>query len=105
MAKRCTRRRPIYSTTITQHGKAKRQQQLIQKTKRRRRFRFQDKDAFPRDALYVEASIHAYWKHAHQKLNRHLTHATVVIIMTGHEDVMVHCQSIPDRHQAEASLS
>src|ERR1043165_7752964 len=52
-----------------------------------------------------EASIHAYWKRTHRKLNRRLSHATVVIIMTGHEDVTVHCQSIPDGHQAEASLS
>src|SRR3954471_10280942 len=52
-----------------------------------------------------EASSHAYWKHTHRKLNRRLSHATVVIIMTGHEDVTVHCQSIPDRHQEEASLS
>src|ERR1044072_5224027 len=53
VAKCCTRRKHIYSTTITQHGKAKRQQQLIHKFKSRRRFRFQDQDAFPRDALYA----------------------------------------------------
>src|SRR3954469_8118809 len=32
MVEHWARRKPIYSATITQHGKAKRQQQLIQKT-------------------------------------------------------------------------
>ena len=62
-----TRSRPIYSTRIPRHGKAKQQQQLIQKLKRRRRFRFRDRDAFPRVALFTEASIHVHWNHAHQK--------------------------------------
>src|ERR1043165_2956044 len=52
-----------------------------------------------------DASIHARFQHAHRKLNRRLPHATAAIIMTCHEDVTVHWQSIPDSHQAEASLS
>ena len=87
-----TRRRPIYSTRIPRHGKAK-QQQLIQKLKRRRRFRFRDQDAFPRVALFTEASIHTHLNHVHRKLNRRLLHATTIIIMTGHDEMTVHCQA------------
>ena len=103
MAKCYTRRRPIYSTRIPQHGKAKRHQQLIQKFKDRRRSRFRDQDAFPRVALFTEASIHAYWNHAHRKLNRRLSRATSIIIMTGHDEMTVHCQAsltaIKQRHR------
>ena len=98
-----TRRRPIYSTRIPRHGEAKQQEQLIQRLKRRGRSRFQDQDAFPRVALFTEASIHAYWNHAHRKPNRRLLHATTIIIMTGHDEMTVHCQAslttINQRHR------
>ena len=88
-----TRRRSIYSTRIPRHGKAKQKQQLIQKLKRHQRFRFRDQDAFPWVALFTEASIHAHWNHAHRKPNRRLMHATTIIIMTGHDEMTVHCQA------------
>ena len=74
-------------------GKAKRRAQLIQKLDRRRRPKFRGQDAFPRVALFMVPSNHAYRKYAYWKLNRRPSHATETIIMIGHDEKTVHCQA------------
>ena len=81
------------SQFIARRGKAKRRLQLIQKLKRRRRSKYRGQDAFPRDALFTVPSSHASWKRAYRKLNRRPSHATEIIIMTGHDEKTVHCQA------------